>query len=113
MTETMGRERGSARLPSKPDTSAKLAVPQPALEAGKTLGNRTVRQSHGRSFALAILHAVQKRDWIGLYACQLLTRRLFASLVVGRPAALERGHIPGKMFKAKANKLHRWLERKV
>lgn len=39
VAETVRRKFGSARLPPKPDTSAKLAVPEPALVTGKTLGN--------------------------------------------------------------------------
>src|SRR6266581_762412 len=39
VTETVRGKFGSARLPPKPDASAKLAVPQPALETRKTLDN--------------------------------------------------------------------------
>src|SRR2546423_10836883 len=102
----MRRKFGGPWLPSQPDASTELAVPQPALETRNTPGHRTVGKSHGRSLAVSVFHAVEKRDWISLNVCEFVARRLQTPLVVGRPAAFERGDVVGKMFRARANKLH-------
>src|SRR5437763_16484222 len=100
MSQTIGRQRRSAWLPSQPDASAELAVPEPAPEAREALGRRTVWKSDGRTLSFAIFHAGDKRLCIGLNAGELVACRLDTALVVGRPPTLKRRDVARKVFVA-------------
>src|SRR5437763_13078138 len=98
MSQTIGRQRRSAWLPSQPDTAAELAVPEPAPEARESLGRRTVWKSDGRTLSFAVFHAGEKCRCIDLNAGQLFACGLDTSFVVGRPPTLERSDVPHKVF---------------
>src|SRR5437764_14980974 len=106
MSQTMRRKGRSAWLPPQPDTSAKLAVPEPALEARDALGRRTVGESDRKTLGFAVFHTGEKRRCIGMNAGKLFACSLGAALVVGRPPALERGDVTREVFGTGTDELH-------
>src|SRR5688572_2196806 len=105
MPQTMGRKRRRPRLPTHPDRSAELAVPEPPFEPGDALGLRPVRESEGRPLRFAVFHAGEKRRGIGLNTGELFAGALDPALV-RRPPALQRRDITRQMFGTGTDELH-------
>src|SRR5207302_8427941 len=106
MPQTMRRKRRHTWLPPQPNASAKLAVPEPALEARDAFGRRTVWESDGRTLSFAVFHAGKKRRCIGMNSGELFAYSVDTALVVGRPPTLERGDVARKVFRTGTDDLH-------
>ena len=99
------RKRLGPGLPAQTGISAELAIPHPHPVSRQTRNSAAVRKHKGPTGSLSINQAGQKGVGIRGNPRELLLGRFLAQ-VVGRPAALEGGHVFSQVVARGPDKAH-------